>query len=94
MPGCKVGDIAYHNRDCAGGKRGLYGKIVSIVRRKDAEKGLAWIIDPPLHPDVKKFNVISKGNWVYDKHLNPIRDQPGEDEMLRIAGKPKEIENV
>lgn len=27
--------------------------------------------------------------WAYDHILRPIRDQPGEDEMLRITGLPQ-----
>lgn len=31
---------------------------------------------------------------IVDKYLRPIRDQPGEDEILRIAGLPKELERA
>ena len=74
---CKQGDLAI----IVGGRFPQFiGNIVKIDRpciiyTKN------WITDPP------KFD---KGVMVsfYDNHLNPIRDQDGEDEMIRIAGKP------
>lgn len=35
------------------------------------------------------WKVRPRVGWdIADKNLRPIRDQPGEDEILRIAGKP------
>ena len=58
-----------------------YGWVGITVQRKDHEGGPAWIIEPPL----------SKGNWVFDRALRPIRDNPGTDETLLWAPVPSNL---
>jgi len=88
---CKPGDLAVVVR--ARNRPHLLGRIVFCVRLHDSEKidadgimffaasmnpGPRWVIDPPLE-DLKT---------IADAVLRPIRDQPGEDETIRIAGLP------
>lgn len=61
----------------------LIGTFVRVVRRVPDDY---WYMDSPLpKPD--------GGAWIFihDSCLRPIRDNDGEDEMLRIAGKPNEV---
>lgn len=86
---CKQGDLAIIVKSRAGNE----GKIVTCLRyATKAEKrehlfvnkqmGPVWVIDRELP------NVYGSSHLVYDSTLRPIRDQDGEDEMIRIAGKP------
>lgn len=87
---CKPGDLAIvvnskSSPDCIG----LITRVVSYL--PDVTGDPAWIVDPPLH-DGRLFNGLERpGNWWMDAALRPIRDQDGEDEILRIAGKPQEV---
>ena len=65
-------------------------RIVRVVRR-DAE-GM-WRFEQPLHVVGRVFGVFKMDRWItaaVDKCLRPITPGDGEDEMLRIAGKPNE----
>jgi hypothetical protein len=50
------------------------------------DSGPAWEVDLPLNTWEGKAQ-----NFLLDSCLRPIRDQDGEDEILRIAGKPQEV---
>jgi hypothetical protein len=83
---CKQGDLAII-------VEGLQaGNIVRCVSRYDGPwAGVpyapGWIVDRHLINRCGRFQ-----NAVGDCALRPIRDNDGEDEMLRIAGKPREVE--
>ena len=83
MPNCKQGELAVIVRSMAGNE----GKIVRCVRPVFAGglmgAGLRWVTDPPV-PGV--HGVM----WYppLDANMRPIRGQDGEDEMLRLVGRP------
>ena len=92
---CKPGDLAVVVQSDTGIN---LGKVVQVVCLHDSEthdldgvsfrrpQGPRWVIDPALR--------ASDGRPLFtykDIGLRPIRDQPGEDEMLRIAGNPANI---
>jgi len=90
---CQQGDMARIIRSEAGNR----DKIVQCVRAIGPKKVLwpddrftdeyLWEIDRDLpRMDGRTTRMIP------DSCLRPIRDQPGEDEMLRIAGRPREVE--
>lgn len=91
---CKQGDLAIIVKSRAGNE----GKIVTCLRlATEAELfadnfttkfGPVWVTD--LIVDTCNVFGISTGgsHHVCDVFLRPIRDQDGEDEMIRIAGKP------
>ena len=80
---CKPGDLAIVVP--IGGFSYHAGKVVSVVMLDDFWPN-HWQTDPILFD-------ADNGYWLVwdDRELHPIRDQPGEDEMLRIAGKPHEV---
>ena len=78
---CKQGDLARY----VGRHKQHYGKIVLIVAPHPYAIG-AWLHEPELPTDDGE-----SANSVWDYAVRPIRDQDGEDEMLRIAGKPMGI---
>lgn len=87
---CKPGDLArYVGRDPK-----CYGYVVTCIaldpRGHRALGELCWVVDPPLPAEDGMVRCLG----VADSALRPIRDQPGEDEILRIAGKPRREENV
>ena len=88
---CKPGEMAIVVK--ARNRPNLLGRIVLCVRLHNSERfdadgvafhlgsmtpGPRWLIDPPIEDLMT----------VADASLRPIRDQPGEDEILRIAGLP------
>ena len=87
---CKAGDLAVFVKSTAGNE----GKIVLCVRylgvitlsnQNGHFLAPAWEIDTHVPSWTGKLvNIIS------DEYLRPIRDQDGEDEMLRIVGRPME----
>ena len=89
---CKPGDLAivvYANI----WPRHL-GLIVDVIRRCPA--GYVFVtFDGRLQKTrTDSCFVVRNGSkeWLqHDSSLRPIRDQPGEDEMLRIAGKPEKV---
>lgn len=86
---CKQGDLAWIVRSTCGNA----GKIVRCVKLLPALPfiqptgvvvvGAAWVVDPP---------VVGWGGdtlpGVRDALLRPLRDSDGEDEMLRLVGRP------
>ena len=68
-----------------------YGMIVTCVRLVGQlsdrfHDGNWWEIDTPLtFTDGKKYC------YALDEWLTPLKNDEGEDEMLRIAGKPKKV---
>jgi hypothetical protein len=100
---CKPGDLAFVFRSDTGLN---LGKIVRCVRLHDSAThdvdgvpftpGAArprWVIDPPLVARMESGR-LSPLYSAPDDQLRPIRDNDGEDEMLRIAGKPREVETL
>jgi hypothetical protein len=84
---CKPGDLAVIVRTCRGLER---------------NRGMLLEVLEPLGYRSWKCRLLSHGVDEHgyagrpgdlssepDSHLRPIRDQPGEDEMLRIAGYPQ-----
>lgn len=91
---CKQDDIARIIRSEAGNR----DKIVTCVRAVGPMRVLwpddrwtdeyMWEIDRELpRMDGRTTKILP------DSCLRPIRDEPGEDQMLRIAGRPREIES-
>lgn len=90
---CKQGDLAIIIN---GTERRYAGKVVKcLVLLKNNE----WIFPDgrSVYADGWKIDVKLEG-WdesltdnILDSWLKPIRDQDGEDEMLRIAGKPERM---
>jgi hypothetical protein len=81
---CRPGDLAVITHSWAGNE----GKIVQCVRL--VAGGLGWIEDGPRWeidravPSKNGYPVFS----VADCCLRPLRDSDGEDEMLRLVGRP------
>ena len=98
---CKPGDLAIVVRSVAGNE----GKIVRCLAviptgtllKGYTTAGIGWLTDIPLNQCLENRN----GTYVRADYLpfalhsflSPIRDQDGEDEMIRIAGKPKTKEH-
>ena len=89
---CKQGDLAIIVRTAGSGV--TLGMVVTCVKLIGAAKFVGytclfetWLIDPPL-PSIKDGILTC---YCPDAWLKPIRDQDGEDEMLRIAGKPERM---
>ena len=89
MLNCKQGDLAVIVRSTCGN----LGKIVRCKKlcmhhwfiQPDGSliAGLAWVVDPPV---IGWRGDVLPG--VLDAVLRPLRDNDGEDEMLRLAGLP------
>lgn len=87
---CKKGDIAVIVR--ADTDPECLGRIVCVVALRVAMGNIAWQVDPP-HFWTCENGMRLEVMWD-DRDLLPIRDQPGEDEMLRIAGLPNKQPEV
>lgn len=90
---CKQGDLAIIVKSHAGNE----GKIVRCLKFVPAQE----FITPEgkiVKWDSWEVNIVinawsgEKTSIVPDHFLKPIRDNDGEDEMLRITGKPKQPE--
>lgn len=80
---CKPGDLAIVVRSAAG-HEGVICRVIRFVGELPEWTGNdRWETD---HKHSGLFGGIT--NTFQDRCLRPLRDQPGEDEMLRIAGKP------
>lgn len=97
---CKPGDLAVIVRPDSPN----YGRFVTVVAPYDGRlsaQGLPfsavpdWIAEGHGLVASRGGVVIGPTPWVgaRDKSLRPIRDNDGEDEMLRIVGKPHEEPN-
>lgn len=81
---CKPGDLAIivgsrSNPECNG--------IIVMIDRYAGDK--CWYVRGKLIEEYARIHGL--GLKLFDARLRPIRDNPGEDEMLRIAGKPTEL---
>jgi hypothetical protein len=92
---CKPGDLAVIVRSHRGRN---VGRIVTVVRQHDPADSPrwlhvmpGWVVSPVgtlvVHPN-------AKCTWAPDAWLRPIRPDEGQDEMLRIAGRPVETEHA
>lgn len=81
MSKIEKGDICVY----VGAKTEHLGRVFTALSPVYHERGKAWIVDPRLCEDTKVY----RGDAIFEVALKPLRDGPGEDEMLRIAGKPK-----
>lgn len=89
MPNCKVGDLAIQVKSACGNE----GRIMTCIEFLPNHEWYypdgsiviedGWITDN-FGPNV--FGFMS--NRIQDSLLRPIRPSDGEDEMIRIAGKP------
>ena len=88
---CKKGDLAIVVSSLAGNE----GRIVRCLEfigmmfwlhGEELRRNATWRIDVELPPFDGKHN-----DMIEDYKLRPLRDNDGEDEMLRIAGKPQDI---
>lgn len=59
----------------------MFGRVFTVTR---ADAQGYWYTDPP-QIDSSGVHLLPR-----DPVLRPLRDGPGEDELLRLAGKPKE----
>ena len=86
---CKQGDLAVIVRSSAGNE----GKIVrclqfiprllQLVRNGRFKETPGWEIDTPLRGCLGMIDC-----FISDSQLRPLRDSDGEDEMLRLTGRP------
>lgn len=108
MPNCKEGDLAIllHamntenigkivevTHECKKGDKYPDGAKANI----DPSDPLVWWVRSAGSPLIaKRLGTGIRHTYpvghCYDKNLRPLRDTEGEDEILRIAGKPKEKE--
>lgn len=96
MLNCKQGDFAIIVKSAAGNE----GKIVRCLHLVPNGtdncwyQGVRWKVDCKIKT-LHKSTLTDAGfiTSIADSQLHPLRDQDGEDEMLRIAGKPKSSNN-
>lgn len=83
---CVRDDLVMVVRDLSGNMPWSLGKIFNVRKHVVRNNGDYWTIDPPqFGPDGVKYD------HARDDVLRPIRPGDGEDEMLRIVGKPQEV---
>lgn len=95
---CKPGDLAIVVRSIGGRNLGV---VVTCVRLATSSEVAAarlrtwerpvWRVDRNIHI-VYNTGDVEMHPFVADSRLRPIRDNNGEDEVLRIAGRPREVE--
>lgn len=96
---CKPGDVAMFKRDALGARDGVeyvvpkgtfvYVKRIAI-RSSLRLRRVRWHVEP-FTLRSKCGKVTGTVDGVDDAVLKPIRPGGGEDEMLRIAGKPETV---
>ena len=88
MLNCKQGDVALILRSLAGNE----GRVVQCLRlattaevRKDKMpwRGSVWVTDTLFRVTYGRPTCLYQDAW-----MRPLRDSDGEDEMLRLVGKP------
>jgi hypothetical protein len=84
MMKCKVGDVVQIMR--ADNDPGCAGRVVRVVALRIAMGELAWQVDPPVYWR-DKHGTAFEVMWD-DRDLRPLRDSDGEDEVLRLVGRP------
>ena len=85
---CKPGDLAVIVKSYAGNE----GKIVTCLRLAThteieafcMECGDVWLIDRAIMQSPPSFMP-----FIHDDQLRPLRDNPGQDEILRIVDLPE-----
>lgn len=97
---CKPGDLAVMIRSLYGN----LGKVVKVIEpfvwvngqprqcsgaNWDPRSGLFWLVESLSGPIVSDSGLKHVIRPCPDSFLRPIRDQPGTDEIIRIAGKPR-----
>ena len=84
---CKPGDLAMVVRVTHKEAEWILGRVVRCVRLEVLGGRAGWMLEEGVtHPET-----VFEWHWIADDCLRPIRDQDGEDEMLRIAGLPHEV---
>lgn len=87
---CKQGDIAVIVKVPPKDPKAL-GLVVKVGSFAISPRGRpAWIVELP-RPVTGANGYVGRRMTCPDACLRPIRDQDGEDEILRIAGKPQEV---
>lgn len=88
---CKEGDLATLVRSAKGNE----GKIVRCVRfygRGGFKCGASfedvWIVESPFGMPDAKARANGGDAAISDSWLRPLRDSDGEDEVLRLVGRP------
>ena len=81
---CKKGDLAIVIRSLTEHGDQHIGKVVRCVSCVDGD---SWRTDPKLLFGASDWREGAPIVW-YDNHLLPINPGDGEDEMLRLVGKP------
>lgn len=105
MPNCKIGDLVRYVGKNELNRPNVYGWIGKVVAESPYQedwrgnKKLGWIVSPPLPGgkiQLRERNVVVDGSHVNDSALKPIRGGEGQDEILKLVGKPvkKEKESV
>ena len=88
---CKPGDLAVIVRSADGQ---AVGRIVECLRIEGAhsELGPMWRVKTSGKGVVTIHGTLAVFFHMPDSWLRPIRDNDGEDEILRIVGKPQTVE--
>lgn len=83
---CKLGDLAVIVRSAVGNE----GLIVEVIAMSELRPQYDWIVKATRAIRWQSGQICKEGH-AKDSSLRPIRDNDGEDEMLRIVGKPQEV---
>lgn len=87
---CKQGDLAVVVGIPTGKVSREIGKIVKCKSLTKSWAGVdCWILEDPIPAPYLGPRIMLLA--VADQDLRPLRGDPGEDEILRIAGKPQEV---
>lgn len=100
MPNCKPGDLAIFVRSKTGLNLGRIVRCIELVgvgqQTYDGEvlifenpNAVVWRIEQPIPLRRRGGDRIIMVPFATDENLRPLRDNPGEDEILRIAGLPQ-----
>ena len=87
---CKVGDIAV----MVGGYPRAIGTLVQIEGPDPRAVGFSWLVEFLSSVWVPQDGAVcppGTRGWCRDSILRPLRDNPGQDEMLRIVGLPQDL---
>jgi hypothetical protein len=82
---CKQGDLAIIVRG------GNLGRLVQVIEPSDplwAEAPDWWYVEVLGPPAIGGGGVLSNFGHISDKHLKPLRGEPGEDETLQWTPVP------
>ena len=86
---CKQGDLAVIVRSSAGNEYKIVRclrfipRLLQLGRNGRVMETPCWEIDTPLRGFLGTIDC-----FISDSQLRPLRDSDGEDEMLRLAGRP------